>query len=134
MKEAPRGGLDRSARLSIFVNVVLICLLGAVLAFAVIWLCGRLAWKYDLRLDLSGDERFTIDPLAVSILRDLKEPVHVTFVYGIDDELKQRALDLARRPRADVLTTLKAMTGQDFKDTASAKAWAESNRTAGWDW
>jgi hypothetical protein len=98
-----RGGLTRSARVSIFFNVVLICLLGTVLAVALIWLAGRLAWKHDLRVDLTGDSRFTIDPMAAAVIRGLREPVHATFVFGIDDEIRQRALDLARRPRDDVL-------------------------------
>ena len=50
------------------------------------------------------------------------------------ERMEEAEVRYGQEVRADVLTTLKAMTGQDFKDTASAKAWAESNRTAGWDW
>jgi hypothetical protein len=97
------GGLTRGGRFSILVNVVLICVLGTLLAFAVIWLVGRLAWNHDLRADLTRDARFTMDPLAASVLRGLTEPVHATFVYGIDDEIRRRALDLAKQPREDIL-------------------------------
>ena len=99
-----KGGLTRGARLSIFLNVVVICALATLLAFAVIWLVGRLSWKHDLRVDLTRDARFTVDPFAEKVVRGLKEPVRATFVYGIDDEIRGRALDLARRPREDILT------------------------------
>jgi ABC-type uncharacterized transport system len=100
-----KGGLTRGARLSIFLNVVVICALATLLAFAVIWLVGRLSWKHDLRVDLTRDARFTVDPFAEKVVRGLKEPVRATFVYGIDDEIRGRALDLAKRPREDILTT-----------------------------
>jgi hypothetical protein len=100
---AVTGGLTRTGRVSIFVNVVLICMLATLLAFAIIWLVARLSWSHDLRADLTRDARFSIDPLATSVLRGLKEPVHVTFVYGIDDEIRRRALDLSRQPRENIL-------------------------------
>jgi hypothetical protein len=98
-----RGGMTRSTRVSIFVNVVLICALATLLALAVIWLVGRLAWRHDLRLDLTRDARFTVDPMAASVLRGLSVPVHATFVYGIDQEIRVRALDLAGQPREQIL-------------------------------
>jgi hypothetical protein len=104
MEVTPKqAGMTRSARVSIFVNVVLICVLASLLAFALVWLVGRLAWSHDLRADLTRDDRFTVDPLAAKILRGLREPVHATFVYGIDDEIKRRVLDLSGQPRQQIL-------------------------------
>jgi hypothetical protein len=97
------GGMSGGTRLAIFVNVVLICFLGALLAVALIWVVGRWSFKHDLRVDLTRDARFSMDPLGEAVVRRLEEPVRATFVYGIDDEIKKRAVDLAGQPRWDVL-------------------------------
>lgn len=102
----PRGGMTRSTRVTIFVNVVLICALGVLLALATIWLVGRLSWKRDVRLDLTKDARFSVDPLGEAVVRGLREPVRATLVFGIDDEIRKRAVDVYGQPRADVLERL----------------------------
>ncbi len=103
VKEQPHGALTRGAQVSIFMNVVVICALATLLAFVIVFVVGRISFNHSLRADLTRDHRFTIDPLAQSIVRKLPVPVSVTFVFGFDAEIKKRTLDLAGQPRENLL-------------------------------
>lgn len=99
------GGLTRAYRAGILVNVVLIVLLGAVLAIGTVALTRRLAYRTSLRFDLTADRRYALDPLTEELVRGIESPLQITYVWGFDDDLRQRVLDPFGRVREDLLNT-----------------------------
>lgn len=87
-----RGGIDRGYRLSILLNVVLICILGAGLAIALVLLVERAAWRNDLRVDLTADARYTLDDEALRLLRRIDTPLEVYGFTGLDAGMRARVM------------------------------------------
>jgi hypothetical protein len=63
----------------------------------------KLSHSIDLRFDLTSDQRYSLDPLTEQLVRDLESPLEVTYVWGIDDDLRSRVLDPMGRVREDLL-------------------------------
>ncbi len=99
------GGLSRSARWSIGINVFLICGLGLAAVVLVLGLVQTLSYRFDLRADLTRDARYTLSPEAERLLRGLDRDIEIRFAYGRDDDIQRRTLDLAGKPRDDVYRT-----------------------------
>lgn len=102
MSGPSKGSFTRSERLAIFVNVVLICLLGAGVAVGVVALAVELSYRAPLRADLTSSGRFSLDPGAASIIDAVAEPVRVTLVVGMDADRRARVSDLSGAPRMDL--------------------------------
>ena len=85
-----KGSFTRSERLAIFVNVVLICLLGAGVAVGVVALTVDLSYRAPWRADLTSSGRFSLDPGAAAIIDAVDEPVRVTLVVGMDADRRAR--------------------------------------------
>jgi hypothetical protein len=98
-----KGGLTRGYQFGVLVNVFLILLLGATLAVGSVVLVRKLSHSIDLRFDLTSDQRYSLDPLTEQLVRDLESPLEVTYVWGIDDDLRSRVLDPMGRVREDLL-------------------------------
>lgn len=98
----PKGSFTRSERAAIFVNVVLICVLGAAVAAGVTALVADLSYRTPLRADLTASGRFSLDPGAAAIVDGVDEPVRVTLVVGMDPDRRARILDLSGAPRMDL--------------------------------
>jgi hypothetical protein len=98
-----RGGITRGYRAGIFVNVVLICLLGLAAAIGAVALVRRLSWRHDLRFDVTRDARYELDPLVKNLLRGLDGPLEILFAWGYDREIQNRVLDGQGLPRSDLL-------------------------------
>jgi hypothetical protein len=96
------GGLTRGARVSIGVNVVLICGLGVAAVVLVLALVQSLSYRFDLRADLTHDGRYTPSPAAEAVLRALDRDVEIRFAFGRDEDIQRRTLDLAGKPREDL--------------------------------
>src|SRR5687767_12435081 len=54
------------------------------LLVALIILVGYLSTLFSLRLDFTGDKRYTLSEATLNILRDIKEPVTVTAYFSKD--------------------------------------------------
>ncbi|HMS16665.1 MAG TPA: Gldg family protein [Planctomycetota bacterium] len=100
-----QGGLTRSYRFGILVNVLLILLLAGILAVGSVVLVRKLSFRHDLRFDLTSDQRYTLDPLTEALVRSVEAPVDVTYIWGFDDDLRSRVLDPMGRVRQDLLQT-----------------------------
>jgi hypothetical protein len=89
-------------RVSIGLNVALMCLLAVGAAVAVVFASTRLSYRVGMRFDWTSDGRFKIDPLAEGLLRKLERPIRARFAYGFDPEIGGRIVDAAGQPRQDV--------------------------------
>jgi hypothetical protein len=93
-----KGGMTRSTRWSIAVNVAVICGLGVLGAVLILAVVQALSYKFDLRADLTADARYTPSEASIGVLRSLDKDVQIRFAFGRDEEIIRRTLDLADRP------------------------------------
>jgi hypothetical protein len=101
--KSQEAGLTTGYRLGVFVNVVLICLLGTILAVLLVAGVQQVAYQRDLRFDMTADRRYSLDPLAKQLLRDLEAPLEILFVWGYDTDILERVKDPRGQPRGDLL-------------------------------
>lgn len=100
--KGPKGSFTRTERFAIFINVVLICVLGAGVAAGIVALVDDISYRIPLRTDLTSGGRFSLDPSAAAVVDSIKEPLRVTLAVGLDQDRKARVQDLNGAPRMDI--------------------------------